>query len=86
MDFGVSPIPVALEAGLCGTAAFLKKRVVVTDVATDPGWPDQYRDLAIRNGIRAAWSEPILTKDNNVLGTLLSTVRSRANRPRMIWH
>jgi formate hydrogenlyase transcriptional activator len=65
----VSPIPVAWEAGLCGTAAFLKKRVVVTDVATDPCWPDQYRDLAIRNGIRAAWSEPILTKDNNVLGT-----------------
>ena len=65
----VTPIPVALDAGLCGTAAFLKKRVVVTDVAADPGWPDQYRALAIRNGIRAAWSEPILTKDNEVLGT-----------------
>jgi PAS domain S-box-containing protein len=65
----ISPGPVALEAGLCGTAAFLKARVIVTDVATDPGWPDQYRDLAIRNGIRAAWSQPILTKDNQVLGT-----------------
>jgi PAS domain S-box-containing protein len=65
----ISPVPVALEAGLCGTAAFLKARVIVTDVATDPGWPDGYRDLAIRNGIRAAWSEPILTKDNQVLGT-----------------
>jgi formate hydrogenlyase transcriptional activator len=38
-------------------------------VATDPGWPDEYRELALRNGIRAAWSEPILTKDNEVLGT-----------------
>jgi transcriptional regulator with GAF, ATPase, and Fis domain len=65
----LSPGPVALEAGLCGTAAFLKARVIVTDVATDPNWPDQYRDLAIRNGIRAAWSQPILTKDNQVLGT-----------------
>jgi PAS domain S-box-containing protein len=65
----ISPLPVALEAGLCGTAAFLKKRVVVTDVATDPGWPDPYRDLAIRNGIRAGWSEPIFTKDNEVIGT-----------------
>src|SRR6266571_1876002 len=65
----VSPVPVALEAGLCGTAAFLKARVIVTDVATDPSWPDRYRDLAIRNGIRAAWSQPILTKDNQVLGT-----------------
>jgi PAS domain S-box-containing protein len=62
-------VPVAFEAGLCGTAAFLKERVTVPDVATEPNWPDQYRDLAIRNGIRAAWSEPILTKDNEVLGT-----------------
>ena len=65
----VIPVPVAFEAGLCGTAAFLKERVIVPDVATEQNWPEQYRDLAIRNGIRAAWSEPILTKDNEVLGT-----------------
>jgi formate hydrogenlyase transcriptional activator len=65
----IIPVPVALEAGLCGTAAFLKERVIVPDVATESNWPDQYRDLAIRHGIRAAWSEPILTKDNEVLGT-----------------
>jgi PAS domain S-box-containing protein len=65
----VSPVAVAMDAGLCGTAAFLKQRVIVTDVATDPNWPDQYRELAIRNAIRAAWSQPILTKDNQVLGT-----------------
>jgi PAS domain S-box-containing protein len=65
----IIPVPVAFEAGLCGTAAFLKERVIVPDVATEPNWPDQYRELAIRNGIRAAWSEPILTKDNEVLGT-----------------
>ena len=65
----IIPVPVAFEAGLCGTAAFLKERVIVPDVATEPNWPDQYRDLAIRNAIRAAWSEPILTKNNEVLGT-----------------
>src|ERR1700739_3452085 len=65
----IIPVPVAFEAGLCGTAAFLKERVIVPDVATEQNWPEQYRDLAIRNGIRAAWSEPILTKDNEVLGT-----------------
>src|SRR6201997_4490801 len=64
----ISPVPIA-EYGLCGRAAFRKERVIVPDVATDPQWPDQYRDLAIRNGIRAAWSEPILTKNNEVLGT-----------------
>src|ERR1700755_3371173 len=65
----IIPVPVAVEAGLCGTAAFLKERVIVPDVATEQNWPEQYRDLAIRNGIRAAWSEPILTKNNEVLGT-----------------
>jgi len=65
----IIPVPVAYEAGLCGTAAFLKQRVIVPDVATEPNWPAQFRDLAIRSAIRAAWSEPILTKDNEVLGT-----------------
>ena len=65
----IAPVPVAREAGLCGTAAFFKDRVIVPDVTNDPNWPERCRDLAIRNGIRAAWSEPILTKDNDVLGT-----------------
>jgi len=64
-----SPRPVTPNCGLCGKAAFSKRRVIVADVATDPGWPDDYRELALSNGIRAAWSEPILTKDNAVLGT-----------------
>ena len=65
----INPVPVAVDAGLCGTAAFLKSRVVVNDVATKQNWHDEYRDIAIRSGIRAAWSAPILTKDNQVLGT-----------------
>src|SRR5262249_44361252 len=65
----ISPLPVALDAGLCGTAAFLKERIVVPDVATDPNWPDRLRPIAIRNGIRAGWSEPIVAKDRQVLGT-----------------
>jgi PAS domain S-box-containing protein len=65
----LNPVPVAPDAGLCGTAAFLKARVIVNDVATEPNWHDEYRDVAIRNGIRAAWSAPILTNDNQVLGT-----------------
>src|SRR5580693_10508092 len=65
----ISPLPISPHAGCCGAAAFLKERVIVADVATDINWLDEYRDLAIKNGIRAAWSEPILTKDGEVLGT-----------------
>jgi len=65
----VSPLRIFPHAGCCGAAAFMKERVIVADVATDINWLDEYRDLAIKNGIRAAWSEPILTKDGEVLGT-----------------
>src|SRR3984893_7771276 len=65
----ITPLPVAPDTGLCGTAAFLKTRVIVPDVATEPIWREEYRQVALKNGIRAAWSQPILTKDNQVLGT-----------------
>src|SRR6267378_3774260 len=65
----ITPVPVTPDGGLCATAAFLKTRVIVADVATEPNWREEYRGIALSNGIRAAWSEPILTKDNQVLGT-----------------
>ncbi len=64
----LGPAPIAMEAGVGGAAACLRKRVVVADVAADSSWPDPFRDLALRHGIRAAWSEPILTHDNRPLG------------------
>src|SRR5260370_2731123 len=65
----ISPVLVSPHSACCGAAAFLKTRVIVADVATHINWPDTFKDLAIKNGIRAAWSEPILTKDGEVLGT-----------------
>jgi GAF domain-containing protein len=65
----ISPVLVSPNSACCGAAAFLKKRVIVADVATHTHWPDEFKDLAIKNRIRAAWSEPILTKDGEVLGT-----------------
>src|SRR5215510_1751549 len=65
----ITPLPVAADTGLCGTAAFLKTRVIVPDVAAESVWREEYRGPALKNGIRAGWSQPILTKDNQVLGT-----------------
>jgi PAS domain S-box-containing protein len=65
----ITPLAVTPEKGLCGTAAFLKTRVIVPDIATEPVWREEYRDVALKNGIRAGWSQPILTKENQVLGT-----------------
>src|SRR5215468_4351363 len=65
----ITPLPVAADTGLCGTAAFLKARVIVPDVATESIWREEYRGLALKNAIRAGWSQPILAKGNEVLGT-----------------
>jgi len=65
----ITPLPVAADTGLCGTAAFLKTRVIVPDVAGESIWREEYRGPALKNAIRAGWSQPIVTKDNQALGT-----------------
>jgi PAS domain S-box-containing protein len=55
-------------AGSCGTAAYRAQPVIVSDIATDPLWAD-YRDFALRHGLRACWSTPILSSDAKVFGT-----------------
>jgi PAS domain S-box-containing protein len=59
---------IAPEMGSCGTAAFLREPVYTRDTATDPLWKD-CGDIAVRNGLRAIWSTPILSDDNAVVGT-----------------
>jgi len=62
-DFKIGP-----NVGSCGTAAFRKEQVIVSDIATDPLWAD-YRDIALSNGLQACWSTPIPSQDGTVLGT-----------------
>jgi two-component system, cell cycle sensor histidine kinase and response regulator CckA len=54
--------------GSCGTAAYRKQPVAVSDIANDPLWAD-YRQLALPYGLRACWSTPIATQDGTILGT-----------------
>ncbi len=64
----INPVTIGPCIGSCGTAAFLKKRVIASDISTDPFWVD-LRHIALRNGLRSAWSQPILSKKQEVLGT-----------------
>lgn len=64
-------------AGSCGTAAYRKEPVIVTDIETDPLWKD-YRELARLHGLRACWSTPII----NVEGTVLGTFAMYSRQPR----
>jgi signal transduction histidine kinase len=63
----IDGIKIGPTVGSCGTAAYRKKQVIVTDIETDPLWND-YRELARQYGLRAGWSTPILSSDRSVLG------------------
>jgi PAS domain S-box-containing protein len=66
---GMKPfLRIAPNMGSCGTAAYLRQPVYTEDTATDPRWA-HCRDVAVRNGLRAIWSTPIISDDNAVLGT-----------------
>jgi two-component system, cell cycle sensor histidine kinase and response regulator CckA len=65
---GVDGIQIGPCAGSCGTAAYRKQAVVVSDIATDPLWT-HCRQLALPHGLRACWSTPIASQDGSVLGT-----------------
>src|ERR1700681_4384422 len=70
-DYKASMVPylrIAPNMSSCGTAAFLREPVYTEDTEADVLCED-WRAIAVRNGLRAIWSTPILADDNAVLGT-----------------
>lgn len=64
----IDGIAIGANVGSCGTAAYLRVPVTVTDIATDHRW-EGYRELAARARLAACWSTPILGTDDRLLGT-----------------
>jgi PAS domain S-box-containing protein len=64
----ISPVPIAPNLGTCSSAVLLKQRVIAADIAAD-SVRLPYGDIALANGLRAAWSQPLLSKSQEVLGT-----------------
>src|SRR5436853_1287278 len=63
-------LPIGPCAGSCGTAAHRGSPVIVSDIATDPLWEvPEHRAAALSHGLRASWSNPILSSEGKVLGT-----------------
>lgn len=60
--------PIGPRNGSCGTAMYLRQRVVVSDVTTDPLWT-AYREFAKNCGLSACWSTPIISAQGDVLGS-----------------
>src|SRR5256886_5051808 len=73
-------LPIGPCAGSCGTAAYRGSRVIVSDIATDPLWEvPEHRAAALRHGLRASWSNPILSSEGKVLGTFCIYDRETRN-------
>lgn len=77
----IDGVAIGPDVGSCGTAAWLKKPVVVSDIATDPLWRN-FKELARAHGLRACWSTPILSSEGSVLGIFAMYYREprRPNR------
>ena len=65
----IDGLQISPSSGTCGTAAALGKRVITADITVDPKWRN-FIALARAHGIRACWSEPILSGNGVVIGTL----------------
>jgi PAS domain S-box-containing protein len=76
-------LPIGPCAGSCGTAAYRGSPVIVSDIATDPLWDvPQHRAAALDHGLRASWSNPVLSWKGDVLGTFCMYYRdSRSPTP-----
>jgi PAS domain S-box-containing protein len=63
-------LPIGPCAGSCGTAAYKGSPVIVSDIATDPLWEvPEHRAAALEHGLRASWSNPVVSSKGKVLGT-----------------
>ncbi|AZZ36358.1 hypothetical protein CIK05_05985 [Bdellovibrio sp. qaytius] len=64
----INGVAIGAEVGSCGSAAYLKKTIVVEDIAIDPRW-DKFKELPLKYGLRSCWSTPIYSSGRNLLGT-----------------
>src|SRR5213596_3095732 len=63
-------MPIGPCAGSCGTAAYRGSAVIVSDISTDPLWDvPEHRASALKHGLQASWSSPVLSSNGKVLGT-----------------
>jgi len=63
----VDGLRIKLGMGSCGTAAFLRRRVVIDDLQGHPYW--RGFKPASQAGLFSCWSEPVLSPEGDLLGT-----------------
>jgi PAS domain S-box-containing protein len=64
----IDGLPIREGIGACGTAAFRRQPVLVSDIAHDPLWQG-FHELAASNDLHSCWSTPLLAGNGELLGT-----------------
>lgn len=64
----INGLEIGPQAGSCGTAAYTKKVIMVSDIEQDPLWQN-YKSFVAPYGLKSCWSMPILGITGKVLGT-----------------
>ncbi len=62
----IDGVEIGPSVGSCGTAAYRRQPVIVTDILADPLWAD-FRELVRPYGYRSCWSTPILSNRGEAL-------------------
>ena len=64
----INGVKIGEKIGSCASAAYKKERVIVENINTHENWQD-YLDLTQKANLHACWSQPIISSQNEVLGT-----------------
>jgi PAS domain S-box-containing protein len=64
----IDGLDIGPAVGSCGTAAYLKETVIVSDISKDHRWTVD-RDLALVNNLKSCWSIPIFDSNETIVGT-----------------
>jgi len=70
----INGVKIGPNVGSCGTAMYLKDRIIVDDIETNFLWKD-FKDLALSFNLRACWSLPIITSKGEVLASFATYYR-----------
>lgn len=76
---GINGTPLQQGVGSCVHAIMTNRRVIVDDIRRDPLW-SAHRELALRAGLVACWSDPIHSSTGKVMGAFAIYYRETHRR------
>ena len=71
--------PAEIRFGSCAAAIALQRQIIVPDISKDALW-EHRREAALKAGLLACWSTPIMGADGEILGTF-ATYLKRTGMP-----